>query len=395
MATDPDEKCQDADGAASQPDTHPGIKDATDSKRAHILDACGRKDIDELRTIAITSGGFLTDDLRSKAWPLLLGFDTVDYVTTTPWHDLPTHRDEEQVGLDVDRSFVYYPNEDSQAELQKKKAELSDLITEVLRRHPYLCYFQGYHDVCQVLLLVLPRDLRVRAVSRLSVLRMRDFMLPTLAPSLTLLRLIPDLLQAEDPELYQHLSRNEPYFALSDTLTMFAHNVQRYSEIARLFDALMAREQVFSLYLVTQIVLRRRAELLEHDEADMLHFTLSKLPPDLDVEAVIADAAALFERHPPESLPTWRSISSASVVKTTRDFNALTAQTLRDGQTFFERQVRELRWAKQRRKMMQLAWQNRRLIFAVLVGVGAVYIRKTPPVVGLMSWVTTRLSRSL
>jgi hypothetical protein len=28
----------------------------------------------------------------------------------TPWRELPPHRDEEQVKLDVDRSFVYYPN---------------------------------------------------------------------------------------------------------------------------------------------------------------------------------------------------------------------------------------------------------------------------------------------
>jgi len=218
-------------------------------------------------------------------------------------------------------------------------------------------------------------------------------MLPTLAPSLALLRLIPDLLQAEDPELYQHLSRNEPYFALSDTLTMFAHNVQRYSEIARLFDALIAREQVFSLYLVTQIVLGRRRELLKHDEADMLHFTLSKLPPDLDIEAVIADAAVLFEKHPPESLRMWRTISSASVLKTTRDFKALTAQSLQDGHAFFEKQVREMQRTEQRRKMMQLAWQNRTLLFAVLVGVSAVYLRKTPVMVGLMGWVT-RLAKT-
>jgi len=42
--------------------------------------------------------------------PVLLGFDTVDTITTTPWGNLPRHRDEEQVRLDVDRSFVYYPN---------------------------------------------------------------------------------------------------------------------------------------------------------------------------------------------------------------------------------------------------------------------------------------------
>ncbi|KAJ8121624.1 hypothetical protein ONZ43_g1969 [Nemania bipapillata] len=273
---------------------------------------------------------------------------------------------------------------------KKKKAELSDLITQVLREQPYLCYFQGYHDICQVLLLVLPAPLRTLAVARLSVLRIRDFMLPTLAPAIVQLHLIPDILRAVDPSLCQHLSRNEPYFALSDTLTMFAHNVQRYSDIARLFDALIAREQVFSIYVFTQIVLRRRDELLEHEEPDMLHFALSKLPPDLDLEAVIAEAALLFEKHPPESLRSWRRISGASVLKTTRDVEALARQSLQDGQALFERQVRELQWAERSQKMMQIAWANRTLLFAVLIGVGAVYLRKTPAWASLMTW-TARL----
>jgi hypothetical protein len=218
-------------------------------------------------------------------------------------------------------------------------------------------------------------------------------MLPTLAPAIVQLRLIPDLLHAVDPELCQHLSQNEPYFALSDTLTMFAHNVQRYSDIARLFDALIAREQVFSLYIFTQIVLRRRDELLEQDEPDMLHFVLSKLPPDLDLEAVIADAALLFEKHPPESLRSWRGISSASVLKTTRDVKALTNQSLQDGQVFFERQVRELQWADKRQKMLKVAWTNRVLLFTILVGVSAIYLRKTPVLTGLMGW-TAKLGRA-
>jgi len=64
MATD--EKRQDADGIKSQPDIDTGVN-ATDAKRTRILEACEKKDTDELRTIAITSGGFLSDDLRSKA----------------------------------------------------------------------------------------------------------------------------------------------------------------------------------------------------------------------------------------------------------------------------------------------------------------------------------------
>ncbi|GAW18638.1 hypothetical protein ANO14919_081190 [Xylariales sp. No.14919] len=380
-----------------QADAEPPIP-ASERGKARILDACKNQNIDELRDIAIAPGGFLSDHLRSRAWPILLGFDASaasdSFLSTpSPWRHLPCHRDEEQVKLDVNRSFVYYPNDNSQAQLEEKKAELSDLITQVLRQQPYLCYFQGYHDICQVLLLVLPAALRTLAVARLSVLRIRDFMLPTLAPAIVQLRLIPDLLQAVDPGLCEHLSRNEPYFALSDTLTMFAHNVQRYSDIARLFDALIAREQVFSIYVFTQIVLRRRDELLEHEEPDMLHFALSKLPPDLDLDAVVTEAALLFDRHPPESLRSWRRISSASVLKTTRNPKVLSRQSLQDGQAFFEKQVRELQWAERRRKIAQVAWANRTVLFTILVGIGAMYLRKTPAWAGLLAW-ATRLGRS-
>lgn len=82
------------------------------------------------------------------------------------------------------------PTDDSDQELNQQKQELSDLILSVLRRHPFLCYFQGYHDICQVFLLVLPPPLRSPSVARLSALRIRDFMLPNLSAAVAQLRLI-------------------------------------------------------------------------------------------------------------------------------------------------------------------------------------------------------------
>ncbi|KAI1498640.1 rab-GTPase-TBC domain-containing protein [Biscogniauxia marginata] len=355
-------------------------------EQALILDACERRDIDDLGRLALLRGGFLSDAIRCRAWPVLLGFE-VDKLGdpveegSDSWRQLPRHRDEDQVKLDVDRSFVYYPSDNTPEQLALKKTELLDLITEVLRRQPYLCYFQGYHDICQVILLVLPPAARAPAMSRLSALRIRDFMLPNLAPAIAQLRLIPDILRAADPALWRHLSRVEPYFALADTLTMFAHNVPRYGDISRLFDALLAREQVFGLYAFAAIVLSRRPELFALDpvdDADMLHFTLSKLPAELDLEAVISDAARLLADHPPESLPSWRRVSRASVLRTDRGgAAACRSQTLDDGHAFFDRQLSELRWAERRDALLRVAWSNRAVILAVLVGVGAVYLRRT------------------
>lgn len=119
----------------------------------------------------------------------------------------------------------------------------------MLRLHPSICYFQGYHDIVQVLLLVLGREKASEAVARLSLLRIRDFMLPTLSAALVHLRLIPPLLRLADPKLERHLSRAPPWFALASTLTLYAHDIQEYGDIARLYDFLLAEEAAIPVYL--------------------------------------------------------------------------------------------------------------------------------------------------
>jgi hypothetical protein len=287
----------------------------------------------------------------------------------------------------------------NEAELARQKDELSALILEVLRRHPYLCYFQGYHDICQVFLLVLPPAVRTPAVARLSALRIRDFMLPSLTPAVRQLRLIPDILRAADPQLWRHLSATEPFFALAGMLTMYAHDITTLGEISRLFDVLLAREPVFSVYMFAAIVRSRRAELFEtpRDEPEMLHSILCKLPRPLDLESLITAACALFHAHPPESLGAWRTISRASVLRTARLPDACATQSMADGQAFFERQIAELRWLERRDKLMEVLWRYRRparsLGLAVLIGVAALLLRKHPGPAAYVSGLVSRWIR--
>ena len=138
-------------------------------------------------------------------------------------------------------------------DLEKRKLQLSDLINEVLRRYLFLHYFQGFHDICQVFLLVLGPRRAVAGVARLCLIKIRDFMLPLLSPALSHLLLLPEIVQAEDDRLGRHVSQTQPFFALSATLTLYAHDIQAYSDIARLFDVLLAREPAFSLYLFATV----------------------------------------------------------------------------------------------------------------------------------------------
>lgn len=115
----------------------------------------------------------------------------------TNWTDLPAHRDEGQVELDVNRSFVYYPlgakdifllfmsvpnpsidhgwdhefwlatlwakfwlrlyvedfSEIETSDKEHLRTLLQDTIVGILRRYPALSYFQGYHDVVSIFLL--------------------------------------------------------------------------------------------------------------------------------------------------------------------------------------------------------------------------------------------------
>ncbi|BCR95515.1 TBC domain-containing protein [Aspergillus luchuensis] len=338
-------------------------------KETAIRQACDLRDIDALVSYATSEGGFLNDDVRRTAWPILLQCDrrgpSFDF---TGWEHLPAHIDEEQVQLDVNRSFVYYP-ECSDQELSIKKDELSKLIKQVLRCFPMLCYFQGYHDIVQVLLLVLGGQNSAAAVAQISLLRIRDYMLPSLSPALKHLELIPAIIEKADPALRRHLAEIKPFFALAATLTMYSHDIQEYSDIARLFDFLLAQEPVVSIYLFAAIILSRKKELLEFsvDETDMLHFTLSKLPNPLDLEGLISLAMQLFEAHPPESLPfgAWKRIPECSVLKSSRDLVRI--QGPDETVDLFAKQVRHLRWEERKEKTIAFLWNHRRTIGSVAV----------------------------
>jgi hypothetical protein len=246
-----------------------------------------------------------------------------------------------------------------------------------------LCYFQGYHDIVQVFLLVLGPEHAPAAVARLSLLRIRDFMLSSLDPALSQLELLRPILRAADPVLYQHLPKSQPSFALAGTITMFAHNIQDYKDITRLFDFFLARHAVMPIYLFAAVVLSKREELLEieAEDEDILYVMLSKIPDPFDVEFHIARTIELYERLPPASLNSWEwwRISSSSALKASATGSSLRQSTLDDGELFFARQETDLRRQQALRRatknmqyMRMRLWYYRRYgAFGIAMVVGA------------------------
>ncbi|KAH9836086.1 rab-GTPase-TBC domain-containing protein [Rhodofomes roseus] len=244
------------------------------------------------------------------------------------------HRDERQIGLDTNRSFVLYPVDEG-PDRERLKQQLHELIVSVFRKRRHLNYFQGYHDIVSVLFLTLPPELQAPSVEKMSLHRVRDAMGMTLEPVVGLLRITKRLLQAVDPDFSSIVDQTSPlpYFALSNILTLLSHDVPSLPLIQHIFDYLLCRQPIAVVYLVTAIIMSRRDEvrqLTQEGDDGMIHSVLSTLP-DLyeEDEHAIPDEApskgAAHELHepvaaspagPPDAMPVAEPSTDASNIVT-------------------------------------------------------------------------------
>ncbi|KAG0372073.1 hypothetical protein BGX24_000781 [Mortierella sp. AD032] len=291
----------------------PKTKDSlAKEKRIRRLDeAIVTGNIEELRKLAVTGLGFVNDGIRRRAWPLLLRTHVprreaaVD--TSVP------HKDDNQVHLDVIRSFTHLSSDTKSQQVYKKQKQddLLHVILDVLQRHPKLSYYQGFHDVCTCLIIVLGKEAATLAAETLAMFFFRDCMLDNLEPVLEQLSLMTALLKLEDPEVQEFLDRSEtlPFFPLSWVITWCAHDLQDFEKIARLYDFLICFNPLMSVYITAAVVMSRREELLEVEcDNAMVHTFLTKFPKNANLELIISHAHQLYTTYPPESLQNTSKI---------------------------------------------------------------------------------------
>ncbi|KAG0199642.1 hypothetical protein BGX33_011528 [Mortierella sp. NVP41] len=294
-------------GNGSLRQRRPKTKDslAKDKRIRKLDEAIVTGNIEELRKLSVTGPGFVNDAIRRRAWPLLLRTHVPRRESSID-ETLP-HKDDSQVRLDVIRSFTHLSSDtkSQQAYKRQKQEDLLHVILDVLQRHPKLAYYQGFHDVCTCLIVVLGKEAATLAAETLAMFFFRDCMLDNLEPVLEQLSLMTALLKLEDPEVQVFLDRSEtlPFFPLSWVITWCAHDLQDFEKIARLYDFLICFNPLMSVYITAAVVMSRREELLqvECDNA-MVHTFLTKFPKNADLELIISHAHQLYTTYPPESL---------------------------------------------------------------------------------------------
>ncbi|XP_066479650.1 TBC1 domain family member 20-like isoform X2 [Tiliqua scincoides] len=258
-------------------------------------------DVESLRAAALSQGGLLTDEVRRKVWPKLLGVNVYSLPPKPGREVRENHKDYHQVLLDVRRSTGRFPPGMHEEQRQILQEQLIDVILHVLRTRPELHYYQGYHDIAVTLLLVCGERMAVALLERLSTLHLRDFMDPTMDSTKHILNYLMPILQQESPRLHDFMQRAEvgTIFALSWLITWYGHVLANFQHILRLYDFFLASHPLMAVYFAATIVLYREEEVLACDcDMPSIHQLLSRIPQDLPYETLILQAHQLFHRLP-------------------------------------------------------------------------------------------------
>lgn len=270
--------------------------------------------------------GFIQSSLRAKCWYFLLKSQykiNSKEIKEVNSNESEIHMDENQVHLDTERSFTDIKEKRVKDVL---KQVLQYIILKVLRKYPELHYYQGYHDVISVFVLVfvgnrILTDEKISpsnildmdsnwifsiiteeeekylfvSVEAFTLLYLRDFMMDSLDFSIDQLSIIPRLVKTQDPILYKklRLDKVEPVFAISSILTIFSHEIRPgptdYSSdyLFEIFDLIISTQNMkISLIMYAQLIIdNRNIFLKEYDEnvinfdntVDLVHVIIQKV----------------------------------------------------------------------------------------------------------------------
>ncbi|CAH0556854.1 unnamed protein product [Brassicogethes aeneus] len=276
-------------------------------KKKRIELALSRKEssVKTWQDLAYERYGIVSDELRRRAWPLLLDIDPDVTEKTPSLADLSTHPEYDQVILDVNRSLKRFPPGIPYEQRVALQDQLTVLILRVIIKYPHLRYYQGYHDVAVTFLMVVGEAVAFSIMEKLSTNHLRECMEPTMEKTDYRLNYIYSLLRKVDKELHDYMDSAEvgTMFALPWYLTWFGHSLNKYKDVVRLYDFFLASPPLMPLYVTTALVINRRQDVFEAGcDMAMIHVVLSQIPNNLDFEEILIMASKYYAKHPPETL---------------------------------------------------------------------------------------------
>ena len=192
--------------------------------------------------------------------------------------------------MDVARSIKRFPPSIPSENRMNLQEKLVSVIMRVLLANPELHYYQGYHDICVTVLLVVDgdEDLAFRIMDEVSRTRLRVYMEESMKATQKQLQIVYSIFQARDPKLRRFLGEADcgVMFCRSWCLTWFGHDLENYSSLVRLYDLFLANDEnnyLLPVYVSAAVVLSR-SESLQEEECSLpsVHSYLMNLLNTMD-----------------------------------------------------------------------------------------------------------------
>lgn len=344
-----------------------------------------KQNMNNIDSLDISTSGFQDEPSRANTWANLLGVnpikgtESLEYqldesrktnsheniektgifsefgTNANPVHDifsmndLPPHKDEAQVMLDVKRLFTVishynsfnlvthssYTTIFSEEDIEAMRKRLFCLIIRILRKYPSLNYYQGFHDIAGVVLLVCNESSEssdeeaFRILEVLTLNHLRDFMIQDISLTINHLKLIPLIVEAADPEMFDLMKNiNNTYCATGGTfydykflpallsiLTLFSHDLVNTHHLMHIWDYILGHGSVVaSAYLYAAFLMNSKAIIFkelgltedvtyEVIDLDLAHSLLSPKSilsdiSELELLKTLEDTTNLIEMHP-------------------------------------------------------------------------------------------------
>lgn len=265
-------------------------------------------DYERWQGFCLSRFGLVTDSLRREIWPLMLGVCP----GSRPVEERRSHcRFDSQIQVDIVRSLYNFDILKGQATSTRavQADQLTHLMARVLSDDSELHYFQGFHDICTVFLLVNGEHAAYQLLQRFVHTHCYAFMKKTFAEVAELLSLSMRIVRAEDRKLCEKVEALQedvsftqmPMFALSWVLTFFSHVIPCFTHAARVFDFCLAHPLAV-LYLVASVILHEKPTVMGMKDLPDLHRHFSRIVRTIDWEEICGLAAVLMTSQPPKRL---------------------------------------------------------------------------------------------
>lgn len=248
---------------------------------------------------------------RRGAWPILAGVSLEGRAPPAWGAHSPTYF--EQLEKDTNRALHRVVDDDQRLHLRQR---LNRLLNVLFGSHPTWHYFQGYHDLVGIILLVFDlergnasdEDIDTEVyflAEQLSMTHWSGHLLTgDLNESRSMLMLLAPLLSVVDEPLAKFLAKAapEPIFALPWLLTWFSYNIEGLAQASLCFDLFICTHPLAPLYLAAVMILTQRDVILQlESDYAAVHGALSRLPTHVvpQLPSLISRTVTLLARHPP------------------------------------------------------------------------------------------------